>query len=190
MDDLAKVSFKLPPDVLRPAADAQRAQTAAAARAHDSAAQQAGSAAGKSISPSHDAFFIMGVLGNACMRYPCQQLVTLPVQPGLLKHSSHQVVLRVCSAGSRVDIRSPRHLRSPSAQGAHGILKPYSVLQPWKTPSRQRPRMLTGQHWQARGLKASSTQLRQVRGPLQQHHRARIPCCMLGMHPSCGEVRR
>ncbi len=51
VDDLARVSFKLPPDMLRPAADAQRAQSAAAARAHDSAAQQAGPAAGKPIPP-------------------------------------------------------------------------------------------------------------------------------------------
>ena len=71
-------------------------------------------------------------------------------------------MLKVCSAGSRVNLRSPQQLRSPCAQGAHGILRPLRVLQPQKTPSRQRPRMLTGRHWLVQGLKASLTQLRQV----------------------------
>ena len=44
VDDLAKVSFKLPPDALKPAADAQRGQMA---RAQESPAQHEGSAAGK-----------------------------------------------------------------------------------------------------------------------------------------------
>ena len=44
MDDLAKVSFKLPQDALKPAADAQRAQ---AARAQESPAQREGSTAGE-----------------------------------------------------------------------------------------------------------------------------------------------
>lgn len=44
VDDLAKVSFKLPPDALKPAADAQKGQTA---RAQESPAQPEGSAAGK-----------------------------------------------------------------------------------------------------------------------------------------------
>ena len=44
VDDLAKVSFKLPPDALKPAADAQKAQ---AARAQESPVQTESSAAGE-----------------------------------------------------------------------------------------------------------------------------------------------
>jgi hypothetical protein len=40
VDDLAKVSFQLPPDALKPAADAERMQSAAMARTQELPSQQ------------------------------------------------------------------------------------------------------------------------------------------------------
>ena len=74
VDDLAKVSFKLPPDAVKPAAEAQGAQ---AARAQESPAQHEGSAAAGKWPPSGPARNCPQTWGGGTTADPGSWLYTL-----------------------------------------------------------------------------------------------------------------